>query len=55
MKQGKKYCQRANYQCKIWHLGLEAEQNYNSPVNYGRMHFQDRNIVREWMDCDPTP
>ena len=51
----KKHCQRANYQCKIWRLSLEAEQDVNNPIRHGWIDDSDGNLVIDWMDCDPVP
>jgi len=51
----RKHCQRANYQCRIWRLCLEAEPDINNPIHHGWEDDCDGNLVIDWMNCDPAP
>ena len=48
------HCLRANYQCSVWRLSLEAQPTIPSPQNYGWI-IDDDGINIKWMDCKPAP
>ena len=45
---------RANYQCRIWRLCLEANPEIENPNQHGWIEEGD-DLCINWMDCQPAP
>lgn len=48
------HCQRANYQCRIWRLSLEAFPDTPSPVGYGWI-LENELLTINWGSASPAP
>ena len=48
------HSKRANYQCRVWRLCLEANVETENPNQHGWIE-EGENLCINWMDCKPAP